>query len=169
MPKFRKKPVVVEAVQVWANNETWPATVRYDENQGGFAVFDNLHDTWVHFESGDWIITGVQGETYPCKPDIFAATYEPARPRPCRTARDEIAMFTKGMRVEAKDVSRSGDIEYYDVSGLGTVIEFPVRYDLEGYPEQKEWVHVRFDNPGFDGRHEWLMSPEELIPLDNQP
>lgn len=29
---------------------------------------------------GDWIITGVKGERYPCKPDIFAATYEPAEP-----------------------------------------------------------------------------------------
>lgn len=32
----------------------------------------------LHASPGDWIITGVKGETYPCKPDIFAATYEPA-------------------------------------------------------------------------------------------
>ena len=73
--KFRKKPVVIEAVQVWANSDL-PENVRFDENKGGFSVYDKLHDTWVHFESGDWIITGIQGETYPCKPDIFAATYE---------------------------------------------------------------------------------------------
>jgi hypothetical protein len=78
MAKYRKKPVVIEAVQVWANDPHWPTNVRYDENQGGFAVLDKLHDTWVHFESGDWIITGIQGETYPCKPDVFTATYEPA-------------------------------------------------------------------------------------------
>ena len=74
--KFRKKPVIIDAVQIFANTE-WPDNVRYDENQGGFVVYDKLHDTWVKFESGDWIITGVQGETYPCKSDVFIATYEP--------------------------------------------------------------------------------------------
>jgi hypothetical protein len=33
----------------------------------------------VHASPGDWIIRGVQGEFYPCKPDIFAATYEPVK------------------------------------------------------------------------------------------
>ena len=78
MAKYRKKPVVIEAVQVWANDSAWPQNVRYDENNGGFAVFDKLHDTWVHFESGDWIITGTKGEMYPCKPDAFAEIYEAA-------------------------------------------------------------------------------------------
>lgn len=39
-------------------------------------VFDRLHGTWVNVATGDWVIRGVQGEFYPCKPDIFAATYE---------------------------------------------------------------------------------------------
>ena len=57
--KFRKKPVVIEAEQVNAPVEivTLEGTMRADP--------------------GDWIITGVKGERYPCKPDIFAATYEP--------------------------------------------------------------------------------------------
>lgn len=39
-------------------------------------IYDDLHSTWVNVENDDWIIKGVQGEFYPCKPDIFAATYE---------------------------------------------------------------------------------------------
>lgn len=60
MPKFRKKPVVIEAVQTQERQE-----------------IHTLEGTMVA-EPGDWVITGVKGERYPCKPDIFAATYEPA-------------------------------------------------------------------------------------------
>ncbi len=38
-------------------------------------VFDELHDTWVKFELGDFIIKGTKGEFYPCKPDVFAQKY----------------------------------------------------------------------------------------------
>lgn len=60
MAKFRKKPVVIEAVQLTERTE-----------------IHTLEGTMVG-EPGDWLITGVKGEQYPCKPDIFAATYEPA-------------------------------------------------------------------------------------------
>lgn len=39
-------------------------------------IRDRLHGTWVNVRTGDWIIKGVQGEFYPCRDDIFAATYE---------------------------------------------------------------------------------------------
>lgn len=42
-------------------------------------VYDELHGTWVNVATGDWIIRGVQGEFYPCKPDVFADTYEAVR------------------------------------------------------------------------------------------
>ncbi len=61
MPKYRKRPVVVDVRgPVTAPEEvvTLEGTMRADV--------------------GDYIITGVQGEPYPCKPDIFRATYEPA-------------------------------------------------------------------------------------------
>lgn len=56
--KFRKKPVVIEAYQtnVELKIETLEGTMTANP--------------------GDWIITGVKGEQYPCKPDIFEATYE---------------------------------------------------------------------------------------------
>ena len=78
---FRKKPVEVEAF-CW-NGETlherpkWlqGADVLYDGHQGVLLI-DTLEGTMTA-QLGDWIIRGVKNELYPCKPDIFAATYEP--------------------------------------------------------------------------------------------
>jgi hypothetical protein len=88
--KFRKKPVVIEAVQ-WTGDNV--AEVNYlaashftvldeqdrancDDPEATAQVFDVLHSTWVLVYDGDWIIQGIQGEHYPCRPDVFAATYE---------------------------------------------------------------------------------------------
>jgi len=70
--KFRKKPVVIEATQ-WFKHGDHPAVK--PANQGKDALIHTLEGP--HFvTTGDWIITGVKGEHYPCKPDIFEATYE---------------------------------------------------------------------------------------------
>jgi len=83
MPKFRKRPVVVEAMQFTGQNAlaVWVFMGRDD-----LARNPDLHATDcpiihtlegdLHASPGDWIIRGVKGEFYPCKPDIFAATYE---------------------------------------------------------------------------------------------
>ena len=86
MAKYRKKPVEIEA---WKWNETWEM----------FAILEEVGMKWTSCDShvngpyirnlsiktdsgsarvqkGDWIIKGVKGEFYPCKPDIFEATYE---------------------------------------------------------------------------------------------
>lgn len=85
MPKFRKKPVVIEAVQYDGSNlgeiqAFVGGLARYldDEAPGREVaeVYDRLHDTWVKFGVFDWIIRGVQGEHYPCVNDVFVATYE---------------------------------------------------------------------------------------------
>lgn len=85
--KFRKKPVVIEAWQIPPNDEMTRASPPYWVLQ---ALMDKVLVAWpdgiviVHTLEGamrggvgDWIIKGVKGEMYPCKPDIFAATYEP--------------------------------------------------------------------------------------------
>jgi hypothetical protein len=87
--KFKKKPVVIEAVQLrW---DTWPemcdfANVGYliDGNPEGIMLLDNKCGLQIPTLEGlmtasenDWIIKGVKGELYPCKPDIFEMTYEP--------------------------------------------------------------------------------------------
>jgi hypothetical protein len=80
--KFRKKPVEIEAVQITdstfdaphPNEEHIPGVV-YDP-RSRCAFIKTLEGT-MRADMGDWIIRGVKGELYPCKPDIFAATYEP--------------------------------------------------------------------------------------------
>lgn len=78
MPMFRKKPVVIEAVQFKGNFDELESFVGGDANfTNGELVIATLEGA-LHASDGDWIIKGVKGEFYPCKPDIFAATYEPA-------------------------------------------------------------------------------------------
>jgi ADP-heptose:LPS heptosyltransferase len=91
MPKFRKKPVLIEAIKWTGDNlkEIIEFTGRHESSKDW---------SWEHFEEvvennglkiftlegshlatiGDMIIKGVQDECYPCKPDIFEQTYEPA-------------------------------------------------------------------------------------------
>lgn len=82
--KYVKKPVTIDAVQ-WFQPGDHPA-VRPYQGEGECAVCDR--DMFQHgyiqtLEGqmivcpGDWIITGVKGEQYPCKPDIFQQCYEP--------------------------------------------------------------------------------------------
>lgn len=77
MSKFRKKPVVIEAAQ-WLCNGHCPVWAQHAVSEhGSFFSVDTLEGRMTG-NPGDWIIKGVKGEIYPCKPDIFAATYESA-------------------------------------------------------------------------------------------
>jgi len=97
MPKYRKKPVVVEAIQL--NWETWGQVVDFISREN-FVSGVYLHDETLEVlplgmtsntmglkiktlegvmlaKQGDYIVKGVKGEFYPIKPDIFEQTYEP--------------------------------------------------------------------------------------------
>jgi hypothetical protein len=81
--RFRKKPVVVEAIRWTGKNGadvadflgTVPPALRDRFPLHPRIGIATLEGTMVA-EPGDWIIRGVKGELYPCKPDIFEATYE---------------------------------------------------------------------------------------------
>ena len=76
MPKFRKKPVVIEAVQFNGNFDEIEKFCGGDaEFREGELVVATLEGA-LHASNNDWIIKGIKGEFYPCKPDIFEATYE---------------------------------------------------------------------------------------------
>ena len=98
--KFRKKPVEIEAMQLtrtnasevasWCGGRVIDEVSPRDQTDRYIAVdiptlegtmrAESFHwSTWDgdRYTGGDWIIRGVQGEFYPCKPDIFEATYEP--------------------------------------------------------------------------------------------
>jgi len=89
--KFRKKPVVIDAVRIEKEMmQTAPEWLIKAVNEGGvvftglgrftqnvpFACVNTIEGTMRGID-GDWIIRGVKGELYPCKDDIFRATYEP--------------------------------------------------------------------------------------------
>ena len=81
--KYRKKPVVIDAVQF--NSEMTPelenflgkANYTFYRAPGGSVLEINTLEGTMRASQGDYIIRGVHGEYYPCKPDIFEKTYEP--------------------------------------------------------------------------------------------
>ena len=85
---FRKKPIVIEAKQFETNNEAGDVNMNAIViwiNQGrdkigawhnGTNIFVSTLEGEMRADVGDWIIRGIKGEFYPCKPDIFEATYE---------------------------------------------------------------------------------------------
>lgn len=78
MPMFRKKPVVIEAIQFRGNFGEIETFVGGDaEFRDGNLIVATLEGP-LRAAPDDWIIKGVKGEFYPCKPDIFAVTYESA-------------------------------------------------------------------------------------------
>lgn len=92
MPKFRKKPIVIEAMQ-WKAGGFRPDGRRHGGNEHEVNLFvtgsilcwsSDGHpcistlEGMMRCEPDDWIIKGIKNEFYPCKPDIFAASYEPA-------------------------------------------------------------------------------------------
>lgn len=89
MPFFTKKPVTIEARQAtgypesnrdiidWARGSATPAYMDTHPERGACLSINTLEGAhWV--SPGDWVIKGVKGEFYPCKPDIFALTYDPS-------------------------------------------------------------------------------------------
>lgn len=78
--KYIKKPIVVEAFQegkecpLWFTKAAINGTVYYNEASGKLTICTLEGDMIVN--KGDWIIQGINGEIYPCKPDIFEKTYD---------------------------------------------------------------------------------------------
>lgn len=78
--KYKKRPVVIEAIQYTGEN---PAEIKEFVgencriNKDGYIFIRTLEGS-MEVSVGDFVIKGVNGEFYPCKPDIFGKTYEPA-------------------------------------------------------------------------------------------
>jgi len=87
--KYRKKPVVIEAIlytgkngfeiSKWSNNLAYqsPVLEPSENNPGGSYLQIKTLEGIMTASPGDWIIKGISGEFYPCKPDVFEKTYEP--------------------------------------------------------------------------------------------
>lgn len=81
---YTEIPVTIRAMQ-WTRETTMRELqdftnnlVRLNDVAEEFFAYDRLHDTWVKFDYGDWIIKGVKGEFYPCVDETFQATYRRA-------------------------------------------------------------------------------------------
>ena len=83
--KYRKKPVVIEAMQYNALNSRNSVMQWIDANGGKCFLVKSINDNSIYIETlegtmradlNDYVIKGVNGEFYPCKPDIFEKTYE---------------------------------------------------------------------------------------------
>lgn len=113
--KFQKKPVVIEAVQLnhyyddatfekfygnidavaqWINNNGGTAVIEHDPT-GDFGLVIKTLEGEMYADYKDWIIKGVEGEFYPCKPDIFAKTYEEVKEPPTPKTQEEKIAFRK--------------------------------------------------------------------------
>jgi hypothetical protein len=82
MGRYRKKPVEIEARQFDGQKPSADAILAWmgsGKAWSGVLVIETLEGDMVA-SPGDWIIKGVKGEFYPCKPDIFAATYDEVSP-----------------------------------------------------------------------------------------
>ena len=112
--KYRKKPVVIEAYQT-------------DKEMD----IETLEGT-MHASVGDYIITGVRGEQYPCKPDIFEQTYEPAdapAASPWHRVEEELPKENNGYIVYLRQGTEMETPEWTGGEPLGYVTE--MRFDKE--------------------------------------
>ena len=76
--KFVKRPIIIEAVQHTGENleEVCEFLRTYIRKTGDDGIYIETLEGFMRADVGDWIIKGISGELYPCKPDIFALTYE---------------------------------------------------------------------------------------------
>lgn len=108
--KFRKKPVVIEAWQnvddvSWPN---WLDRVEVRRAPGGVVLIKTLEGT-MKADPFDWIIKGVKGELYPCKPDIFQATYDVEPVEPASGTKDLGITEVRGAKANISDLVVYGD------------------------------------------------------------
>lgn len=78
--RYKKKPVIIDAVQWTGNNieelKEFMNTASHEYDSINNSLNIKTLEGTMHAEVDDYIIKGVKGEFYPCKPDIFEATYE---------------------------------------------------------------------------------------------
>lgn len=75
--RFVKRPIIIEAVQHTGDNidEVSAFMGIYVKTSSDGGIYIDTLEGFMRADVGDWIIKGISGEFYPCKPDIFALTY----------------------------------------------------------------------------------------------
>jgi hypothetical protein len=102
MPQFRKKPIVIEALQWTGDNHQemvdFMGTADFGFEMGSRSIFIKTLEGEMKASPGDWIIKGIKGEFYPCKPDIFDLTYDP-EPEPYSNSPIQKLVMEQGYRL----------------------------------------------------------------------
>ena len=118
MAKYRKKPVVIEAIQYTGDNIVEiikfmqecargdkTRYLRFDATRGEYFI-KTLEGKYILSE-GDYIICGIKGEFYPCKPDIFEMTYEKVdSEKPSHRSKECVQYISETIKVDEKIVSK---------------------------------------------------------------
>jgi hypothetical protein len=123
--QYRKKPVVIDAIELKFSTESQDEIIQWSNNtiqkglDGGLRI-PTLEGIMVA-NTGDYIIRGVKGEYYPCKPDIFEMTYELASTLPQQEISDE-------------EIEKWG--KEYTCKEYGKLI-----FDYENYDEYRDFVN----------------------------
>jgi hypothetical protein len=172
--RFRKKPVVIEAAQFLRIEEghavfdvddlpEWLEAAVSDASGnpgsiwwvGGEKARVGTSEGAIDASPGDWIIRGIQGELYPCKPDIFEATYEP-----CRASQERFLMpydsqvQTDRQRMESY-VQRALD------DGRGFILQNAAKVVRSKLRQLSAWAASPVDDrepAGLRGVDAWLLS-----------
>lgn len=147
---YRKKPVVIEAYQ-WKEGDGlnlrgngWPQWLVSAARSGkdgeeqivtksfdGYATIKTLEGE-MRADVGDWIIRGVKGELYPCKPDIFEATYEPA----------DAALLEGTATLSIADGGKIIDLNAADFSDALMWLKEGKRVQRAGWNGSNQWVEL---------------------------
>lgn len=145
MARFRKKPVVIEATQITAEwfdgdhpNPLHPIGLVFDPVRRVVEI-PTLEGTMTGSE-GDWIITGVKGERYPCKPDIFSATYEVAS-SPHRGVELIAAERERQKAVEGWTEAHDDEHRFGELAEAAVCYAMPDKLELPGdvWPFDQGW------------------------------
>lgn len=128
--RFRKKPVVIEAMQFTDDNKNqvfnWIACNVYptwDANGNPALKIQTLEGDMIA-TIGDWVIKGVKGEFYPCKADIFAATYE--KVDEATAIANDLARKTLGLPTDCDVLSRPPTFQERHDANVATLAEIKV-------------------------------------------
>ena len=162
--KFRKKPVVIDAIQWTGDNieeiGEFLAGVHWATAGRNPVILTREGDMTV--SPNDWIIKGVAGEFYPCKPDIFTATYDPEAPAPKGHA-DNIAKITRIVNERL----RPDNLHVYVAAGTPNTYNIEITNKATG-PRWSFWLRMKdgmiceYDGEGgsWDAAHarqSWIM------------
>ena len=105
--RYRKRPIVIEAVQWDVSKSAWDeimamGNIRWNPGPMESESFDimTVDGNWATIRKGTWVCKGIEGEFYPCQPDIFAKTYEAVTFDPA--TREELAEALKWYGEQAR-------------------------------------------------------------------